>query len=47
MGYYQALKGSSWFGEVNIYDYIFMIGGCKIQLWKAREWGEINGNECL
>jgi len=37
-GYYTAEKGSSWFGELNLEDYVYMIGGGKIQLWKAKKW---------
>lgn len=32
-GYYTAENGSSWFGELNLGDYVFMIGRRKIQLW--------------
>lgn len=46
-GYYLSTKGSSWFGEIQIGDYAYIIGGDKIQLWKAREWGEKDGEECL
>ena len=46
-GYYLSAKGSSWFGEIEIGDYAYIIGGDKIQLWKAREWGEKGGKECL
>ncbi len=46
-GYYLSAKGSSWFGEIAIGDYAYIIGGDKIQLWKAREWGEKDGEECL
>ncbi len=46
-GYYSAPKGSSWFGNLQIDDYVYMIGGNKVQFWKAREWGEKDGAECL
>ena len=46
-GYYLSAKGSTWFGEIEIGDYAYIIGGDKIQLWKAREWGEKDGKECL
>lgn len=41
-GYYKAPKGSKLFGSENeiidINDYVYIIGGNKIQLWKARGW---------
>ncbi|WP_165749494.1 AAA family ATPase [Cellulophaga sp. Z1A5H] len=46
-GYYKSDQGSSWFGSIKIGDYAFIIGGDKIQLWKAREWGEKDNVECL
>jgi hypothetical protein len=46
-GYYKAPKGSSWFGEINVGDYVYLIGGDRIQLWQAREWGNKDGQECL
>ena len=46
-GYYSATKESAIFGELRIGDYAFIIGGDKIQLWKAREWGNKNGGDCL
>lgn len=46
-GYYLSAKGSTWFGEIEIGDYAYIIGGDKIQLWKAKEWGEKDGKECL
>ncbi len=46
-GYYSAQRGSSWFGDLEIGDYVYMIGGDKVQFWKAREWGEKNGRESL
>lgn len=46
-GYYSAPRGSSWFGELQIGDYVYMIGGDKIQFWQAREWGVKNGKDCM
>jgi len=46
-GYYKSDKSSSWFGSIKIGDYAFIIGGDKIQFWRAREWGEKDGVECL
>lgn len=46
-GYYISPKGSSWFGDLEIGDYVYLIGGDKIQLWKAREWGIRNERESL
>ena len=46
-GYYKSDKGSSWFGDLKIGDYAFIIGGDKIQFWKAREWGVKDDVECL
>ena len=40
-GYYQAPKNSTWFNGIEIGAYAFVIGGNKIQLWKAKEWGEM------
>lgn len=44
-GYYQAPKDSTWYNGIDIGDYVFMIGGNRIQLWKARDWGEMPGGE--
>lgn len=44
-GYYQAPKGSTWFNGIEVGDYVFMIGGNRIQLWKALEWGEMPDGE--
>lgn len=44
-GYYQAPKNTSWFNGINVGDYAFVIGGNKIQLWKAREWGVMPDGE--
>ncbi|MGL2963865.1 AAA family ATPase [Flavobacterium sp. RSB2_4_14] len=46
-GYYSSDKGSSWYGELELGDYVYMIGGDKIQFWQAREWGVKNGRESL
>jgi hypothetical protein len=46
-GYYSSDKGSSWFGELQLGDYVYIIGGDKIQFWQAREWGVKNGRESL
>jgi hypothetical protein len=46
-GYYSAPKDSTWFGELKIGDYVYMIGGDKIQFWQAREWGVKNGKDCM
>ena len=51
-GYYKAPKASTWFGndingKIDVGDYAYIIGGNKIQLWKAREWGKHNEKECL
>jgi len=46
-GYYIAPKGSSWFGDLNLEDYVYLIGGDKIQFWQAKKWGEKDGKECL
>lgn len=46
-GYYKSNKGSSWFGSIKIGDYAYIIGGDKIQLWQAREWGTKDNVECL
>lgn len=46
-GYYLSAKGSTWFGEIEIGDYAYIIGGDKIQLWKAKKWGDKDGKECL
>jgi hypothetical protein len=46
-GYYQAEHHSSWFNGINLGDYAFIIGGGKIQYWKAKEWTTKNGNQIL
>ena len=44
-GYYQAPKDSTWYNGIHVGDYAFMIGGNRIQLWKARAWREMANNE--
>lgn len=46
-GYYSAPKDSTWFGELKIDDYVYMIGGDKVQFWQAKKWGDKNGRESL
>lgn len=46
-GYYRALKESSWFNNIKPGDYSYIIGGGKIQLWKAKEWSKKDGNDIL
>lgn len=46
-GYYQAEKNSSWFGELKIGDYVYLIGGTKIQFWQANKWDVVDGKERL
>jgi len=46
-GYYQAPKGSSWFSSLEIGDYCYIIGGDRIQFWKAKEWEQMNGVDRL
>ena len=46
-GYYRAVKESSWFNGITPGDYAFVIGGRKIQLWKAREWSKKTGDDIL
>lgn len=41
-GYYEAPLGSSWFGSLAPGDYVYLIGGQKIQFWRAKEWQTIN-----
>ena len=41
-GYYQAGKDSGWYGELQLEDYVYLIGGNRIQLWQAKEWNETN-----
>lgn len=35
---YYSNKGSSWFGDINVGDYCYIIAGDKIFLWKAKEY---------
>ena len=44
-GYYKAGKDSGWFGELQLGDYVYLIGGNKIQLWQAKNWNTTN--DCL
>lgn len=46
-GYYRAARDSTWFNGIQPGDYCFTIGGGKIQLWKAREWGKKSGDDVL
>lgn len=46
-GYYEAPKGSSWFGEIKEGDHCYLIGGEKIQFWRAREWKIVGGKDRL
>jgi len=46
-GYYKSARGSSWFGGVDVGDYVYLIGGGKIQFWQAEKWDEIDDKECL
>jgi hypothetical protein len=34
-GYYIAPQGSSWYGDLKIGDFVYLIGGDKIQFWKS------------
>lgn len=46
--YYQAPKGSTWFGGIDVNDYAFIIGPKNgVQLWCAREWKTINNKDRL
>lgn len=46
-GYYSAPKDSSWFGELKLNDYVYIIGGDKVQFWQAKEWGVRNERQSL
>jgi len=46
-GYYRSTKDSSWFNGIQPGDYSFIIGGGKIQLWKAKEWSKKGGEDIL
>ncbi len=46
--YYQAPKGSTWFGGIDVNDYAFIVGPKNgVQLWCAREWKTINNKDRL
>ena len=47
LGYYRAIKESSWFNGIQPCDFCLTIGGGKIQLWKAKTWGKKNGDDVL
>ncbi|WP_228518998.1 McrB family protein [Flavobacterium sp. LC2016-12] len=44
-GYYQAPKESTWYNGIDVGDYAFIIGGNRIQLWKARAWNKMTTNQ--
>lgn len=44
-GFYEAPKKSSWFNGIDIGDLAYVIGGGKIQLWKAEKWVELEGDQ--
>ena len=46
-GYYEAPMNSTWFGDLKIGDFVYLIGGGKIQFWKAKEWKKVNGSDRL
>lgn len=46
-GYYKAKRTSTWFNGIDVGDYCFMVGGGKIQLWKARQWNTKNNDDVL
>lgn len=46
-GYYRAKKESSWFNDIKPGDYSYIIGGGKIQLWKADKWSKKGGDDIL
>ena len=46
-GYYQAPRGSAWFGNIQTGDYAYIIGGDKVQFWRAKEWRVVDGNDRL
>lgn len=37
-GYYKADKNSSWFNGLQIGDYVLMVGGSKVQFWRAKKY---------
>lgn len=46
-GYYQAPKGSTWFGDLDIGDYVYLVGGDRVQFWQALEWEVHEGADRL
>lgn len=44
-GYYQAPRHSTWYNGIDVDDYAFVIGGNRIQLWKAKAWSEMSSSE--
>jgi|GEM_PF-1416160 len=46
-GYYEAPKGSTWFGNLKISDYVYIIGNDKVQFWQAKDWKTVAGKERL
>src|SRR5690606_28571776 len=44
-GFYEAPKKSNWFNGIDIGDLAYVIGGGKIQLWKAEKWIELEGDQ--
>ncbi|WP_316851591.1 McrB family protein [Pedobacter agri] len=46
-GYYRAPRSSTWFNGLELGDLVFLIGGGRIQLWRAREWGSDEHGERL
>lgn len=41
-GYYHADRYSGWFGELQERDYVYLIGGGRIQFWQVDKWNETN-----
>lgn len=46
-GYYEAPKDSSWYGELSLEDFVYIIGGDKVQYWQAKEWKVVDGKDRL
>lgn len=46
-GYYRTTNGKAWFGGIDVGDYAYIIGGGKIQFWKAINWVKENGADRL
>lgn len=44
-GFYEAPKTSTWFNGIQVGDLAYIIGGNKIQLWKAKKWVELEGDQ--